>query len=172
MDQFNRATALGFGPVVPPNPGDHYAPFPRMPSASPIPVQVDGVGLARTGANVVVPSIQAEGLVDFMTWLYGPDQQRVIATSGGSPVIADSSLQDAFWSGHLSAPPGGAALPGLVPPGAWRRFALPLTGIPAGAPLGAVNDLLGSFIAGDVRQLPQALASLEERLNAWQEAQL
>lgn len=166
MFQFVQSSAMGFWPDGTPGPAAtaKFAPFFGMPHASPIGVRVTGIGIAtQTAANIFPPDEQISAFVDFMLWLYRPEQQRLMAGSGVAPMINDAALQDGFWT-------NGYRYPGVVPPGGWRRFAPTDLGLPVGAPLDKVVSPVFAKYAdpqADVHGLQADLQAVTNSLSEW-----
>jgi ABC-type glycerol-3-phosphate transport system substrate-binding protein len=68
----------------------HTVPFPSSYGASPAPA-VDAVGLVLTAS-----STRGALAAQFMSWLYEPAQQRLLAGIGFPPVVSDPDTQ-AYW---------------------------------------------------------------------------
>lgn len=138
-----------------------FAPFPRLPVRPVIPVEITGTGLAyRPSSKAPHKGMSKDDLAlaaQFLLWLYGPQQQRLLADYDLPPVLADAAAQDAFWA----APPDG------VQPGQdWRRFVDYAAGWPGLPPPEIMyNDLAGAV--AEPGTLEAELARAETAMNTW-----
>jgi ABC-type glycerol-3-phosphate transport system substrate-binding protein len=82
-----------------------FARFPRLPKRSVVPADLGGRALhnnpdalSELPSNLEVPADILEAAGRYFIWLYQPAQQELLGKAGIPPVIADDSIQKAFWS--------------------------------------------------------------------------
>lgn len=82
----------------------HYARFPRLPERSVVAADLGGRALhdnpdpfSEPPKDLVVPANILEAAARYFIWLFKPAQQQMLSRVGVPPIIADASLQKAFW---------------------------------------------------------------------------
>jgi hypothetical protein len=98
-------------------------------------------------------------------WLYGRDQQLLLAAGGVPPLRAGDSLQEDFWGGTRWA--ASRRYAGLLSDGTWRALFDPLGGLPPGMPSAPITDAVQGLQQQDPRALMVSLTTTQATLNAW-----